>query len=106
MADNDKLLNSPAYLMFVEELDKHLAMAEEVVGRLDAGRHLTSAERTTLSTAFHTIRGGAGFFALTEIAQMAKHLEERLQTNPAKDDSAEIKALVQKLANLASSLPR
>jgi chemotaxis protein histidine kinase CheA len=112
--DAHKLLQSQAYKLFVEELDKHLAACEAVLTAQTARQApLTTEERRKLSTAFHTIRGGAGFFALTDIAQTAKALEERLQ-QPAlevspgvvEDDSVAVRALVQTIQKAASLLPR
>lgn len=104
--DTNKLLSSPAYLMFVEELDKHLSTAKAVLAALKPNTPLASADRTKLSTAFHTIRGGAGFFALVELASKAKDLEEMLQEAPGTDDTEDVRALVRDLDRVASCLPR
>jgi|GEM_PF-6080968 len=108
--------------MFVEELDKHLATATEILALLAPGAALTGAQRIKLSQAFHTIRGGAGFFELVDIGQIAKTLEELLHEpslNPSspkpggtgitgltENDSEHVRGLVQRLLQIASCLPR
>jgi len=104
--EKDKLLNSPAYRMFIEELDKHLKTASTVLSELAGNSALNTEQRTRLSTAFHTIRGGAGFFALSEIALCARTLEEKLGTAPVGNDTEEIRKLVHGLMEMALSLPR
>ena len=108
--------------MFVEELDKHLATATKILAALAPGAALTDPQRITLSQAFHTIRGSAGFFELVEVAQIAKSLEELLQepsrhqcsseladrgvTGLTENDSEHVRGLVQQLLQIASCLPR
>ena len=73
------LLKGKAYGIFVAELAKHLARAHEV---FDREQSPTSEQVYLAMTSFHTIKGGAGFFGLSEIARVAGHLESLLQ----KDD--------------------
>lgn len=98
--------DSPAYRLFVEELDRHLT---------DALRYLTSAGLTVsvdqarvLSASFHTIRGSAGFFGLTEIAGAAQRLEDHLMevSNGGALDARNAGEWIASFSELAKTLPR
>jgi len=67
---------SPAYRLFLEELDKHVLHA---LGHLGASALVVSADQARqLGASFHTIRGSAGFFGLDDIAHISQMLEEHL----------------------------
>ena len=70
MADNELLLGK-AYGIFHSEFHKHLQNADGMVSK----KSLEKEELKRLSAYFHTIRGGAGFFGLTTIAEVSKSLE-------------------------------
>lgn len=61
-----------AYALFVAELEKYLDLARGMIGK---SCQLSESELFRLSAAFHTIKGGSGFFGLTELAMLSGQLE-------------------------------
>ena len=99
-------LDSPAYRLFIEELERHLCAAEL---QLNPQSPLVSNDQARkLSASFHTIRGSAGFFGLASIAQTAQALEEHLGAvaEGADLDQSTTTANLSHLINLKNSLPR
>ena len=97
---------SPAYRLFLEELDRHLLHA---LGHVSSDSLcVTATQARELAANFHTIRGGAGFFGLSDIAQTAKSLEEHLfeVADGAALDSDRAGGWIVSLSNLAKNLPR
>lgn len=66
-----------AYALFISELEKHISHALEVFS-ID-GDQIPLSEWSELARAFHNVRGGAGFFGLSEIEKLATQLEARLK---------------------------
>jgi chemotaxis protein histidine kinase CheA len=98
-------LESPAYVLFIEEVDKHLHFAHT---EFASKTSITAEAAKKLGAAFHTIRGSAGFFGLAEIAELAKGLEERFfaLANGTNLDFEKSKESLEKLVALADKLPR
>ena len=71
--DSYSLITSAAYKLFIEELERHLCDAKSI---METSATLNDDQRKKLGAAFHTIRGGAGFFKLSEISLVAQDLEE------------------------------
>lgn len=93
-----------AYRVYLEETSKHLKEAALAFAREDA---LSPEDLYVLGARFHTIRGGAGFFGLSEIAAAARQLEELLG-QPGLDLRAErptVDRLFEELSDLVSRLP-
>lgn len=79
--------------MLVVELTAHRAA---VAAWLNAPEPDASLERIApLKTGFHRAKGGAGFFGLQELAQVASEAEELLAKPPA-----EIRASLERIAAL------
>ena len=93
-----------AYRLFVEELATHLTAAAASF----SDDHICSAtELRQLSSRFHTIKGGAGFFGLTDVQDLAGKLEDTLgvlspsclKTKP------ELCAIFEALKSISARLP-
>lgn len=98
--------DSPAYRLFVEELDKHLLHA---LSHVSSDQLMVTAQQAhDLGANFHTIRGGAGFFGLKDIAQTAQSLEEHLGdvANGGSLDSHQAGRWILHLSSIAKNLPR
>jgi chemotaxis protein histidine kinase CheA len=92
-------LKGKAYGIFVTELARHLSRAHEMFG---PGAVAPSRDEiAAAAVSFHTIRGGAGFFGLSEIASIAGNLEKLLQ-RPDFDMAREISGIRGSLENLAA----
>ena len=100
---NDLILGN-AYRMFVGEIAKHLAFSRELFwgSKTPGPDQLIEA-----SARFHTIRGGAGFFSLTDIASTAAKLENKLKSDnfnlAAEIDH--IRDLIQEIEGFAGQMP-
>lgn len=101
---DDKLIASGAYKLFFEELHKHLETASSV---LSGAPSSIDESRLILGAAFHTIRGSAGFFGLSQIAKISHELEDLLLTEESKAPVKikKVKSLVDELQTLVSQLP-
>lgn len=98
------LIGGKAYKLFQSELGKHLDSARSLV----KGNRLPSIDECYQAGAsFHTIRGGAGFFGLTELAQVAGNLESMLMSGNKEmlDNFSEVRQLVDRIEALAAKLP-
>ena len=95
---------SPAYRLFIEEVDKHIAFAREHA----LSGTVTPEIAKQLGASFHTIRGSAGFFSLEEIAALSKELEEHFFSVAAGTplNMALIRPNLDKLIDLTGQLPR
>jgi HPt (histidine-containing phosphotransfer) domain-containing protein len=98
------LITSTAYRIFVEELAKHLAKADQVLVSDGAPAN----DLRDASNCFHTIKGGAGFFGLSEIAKVAGELEKLLLTADfqAKGGFDRSRNLVAQLHELSKAMPK
>lgn len=69
----NSLISGNAYRLFVDELSRHVENARKTffMDQPPAQDDLIRAR-----TDFHTIRGGAGFFGLDEIAKCAAEIEK------------------------------
>lgn len=100
-----KLLAGAAYRMFVEELQKHLDASKGFF----ALSEWTPEQLKETSGRFHTIRGGAGFFKLTDLSALAGELEKGLLNGtPAEVASrrASLAELDRKLREVAQAIPQ
>ncbi len=70
----NKLISGKAFQVFRTELRKHLSSSELLI--LGSTEALDVASLKRLSASFHTIRGGSGFFGLSEVAHLSEQLEE------------------------------
>ena len=66
-----QLISGKAYQLFLDELTKHLASAENALDHTPS-----EDEAKELGRVFHTLRGGAGFLGFPEIAQAAADIEQ------------------------------
>lgn len=73
-----RVLHGKAYQLFIEEFSKHLEKYNQF---FRTGHKLTKQEISDAQIAFHTIKGGAGFFGLKLIASRAAAIEDLL-SNP------------------------
>lgn len=103
-AAGKNFFSGKAYRLFVEELAIHLTAAATSF----SNDHVCcSTELKQLSSRFHTIKGGAGFFGLTDVQDLAGKLEDTLgvlspcclKTRP------ELCATFEALKSISSKLP-
>ncbi|MBX7143623.1 MAG: Hpt domain-containing protein [Oligoflexia bacterium] len=103
-SDIDQAILGNAYKIFAVELARHLDGARQT---FFSNRAFTADDYIRVGAAFHTIKGGAGFFGLSDLAQVAAKLETMLMG--AKEtlilDVEEVRALVTKVEALAKELP-
>ena len=91
----------PALEIFLRELDSHVLFFERTVQQIAELQSQNSAgngylkELRNLSGRFHTIKGGAGFFQLTEIKDFASTLEKLFQNQSAFSSEDSIKEELQ-----------
>jgi chemotaxis protein histidine kinase CheA len=89
-----------AYVTYLSEVKRHLFEAKEAFAptKVLELRDLTEAKRK-----FHTIRGGAGFFGLEEIAKIAGEIEALLTNANRKTmkTRAKIVTLISSLEDLS-----
>lgn len=102
--DLDTKIKRNAYRIFVVELEKHLQLAR---GILAENYSPSPTEFIQVGASFHTIKGGAGFFGLSDIAKTAGSLEEMLLTSKDKSkiDIVQVRGLFQQVEELAKGLP-
>ncbi len=94
--------SSTAYKIFLEELIKHLANTKELLAHPEP---LNSDQIRIVGSAFHTIKGGAGFFGLNEIADQAGVIESYFLKATSSFSESEAKELVATFEVLAEQLP-
>lgn len=94
-------LSSNAYRIFVAELPQQLKRAEEV---LEANIGVNPQQAKSLAAAFHTIKGGAGFFGLEQVYRLAGDLE-KLLLNFTPQELAGAKALFASFKHHAAEIP-
>jgi chemotaxis protein histidine kinase CheA len=99
----DKLIRGNAYRIFVVELEKHLTIARGIL----SSDTPTPTEFVQVGASFHTIRGGAGFFGLNALAEVAGSLENLLiaTKDSSQVDLAMARDLMKTVENLAKDLP-
>lgn len=104
MAEFD-LLSSQAYRLFLGELADHLAHADVSCASNQA---LNQANLEDLSRRFHTIKGGAGFFGLKEIAAASAGLESLFKKplTAVIDAQAQIHSQLELLQQARANLPQ
>ena len=72
----------PAYDIFVKELSQHLTEMKQI-----SLERLSDSEcRASISRRFHTIKGGAGFLSLNEIADCSDDAEKSFKSDLALED--------------------
>ena len=71
----DSVMNG-AYKIFLEETRKHIAETRSSFGK---GSDIEKPELEDAKVRFHRIRGGAGFFGLTDVEEKASKLETMLK---------------------------
>lgn len=92
-----------AYQLYLVQMKAKLEHAEEV---FFAGEELSSTVIADAKIDFHTLKGGAGFFGLQEIADAAGKIEDLL-TSPALSPATakeEVRPLLRTLNFLAQPL--
>lgn len=96
--------HTKAYKIFISELETHLTEASEILAE---GEVLSEEQAESLQRRFHTVKGGAGFFGLTEIARVAGTLEDMLVDASASviTQLDTIKGLIHELEESALKIP-
>jgi chemotaxis protein histidine kinase CheA len=100
-----KMLAGTAYRMFCEELQRHLHASSAFFALSD----WTPEQLKEASGRFHTIRGGAGFFKLTELSRLAGELEKGLLHGSPSEvlaGRASLEELDRQLREVAQAIPR
>lgn len=72
-----QLLAGKAYALFVSELERHLSDAKK---RFSDQQKLQAKDYAQVRSDFHTIKGGAGFFGLNNVAKAASKIEDILHS--------------------------
>ena len=91
----------PAFELFIKELDAHVIFLQRTVQQIaelqsqNGSSNAYLKELTSLSHRFHTIKGGAGFFQLSEIKDFAGTLEKLFQSQGAFSSEDAIKEELQ-----------
>jgi len=88
-----------AYSVYLNESVQHL----QEIQTLLSSQKPSKEELTRAAVRFHTIRGGAGFFGLTTILQLARALEE-LAKQKEFESSEDLNHLKRALAQLQSEI--
>lgn len=100
-----KLLRGAAYRIFFEEVQRHVDGITTLCNRAD----LSSQEVAEAAGRFHTIKGGAGFFKLVELAGVAGALENGLkgvEAAHAREKLSELEPLLARLRAAVAALPK
>jgi len=79
-------ISPQAYRTFLEECSKHITRFDELL--LHASPQPENGELQVASRHFHTIKGGAGFFGLSDVANFAGALESMLEQTDFEIQSA------------------
>lgn len=99
-----KLLAGAAYRIFFDELKKHIEATREVF----EGEKWQEDSLQEAMCRFHTIRGGAGFFKLSKLAELAGKLEVAIQSSDSNTlflQAASLRELNLELQKEAASVP-
>jgi chemotaxis protein histidine kinase CheA len=99
-----KLLAGTAYKIFFDELQKHINATRAV---FDGESWNDDLLREAMGR-FHTIRGGAGFFKLSKLSELAGKLEVALQSGSVAElipRAAELRELNAALQSEAAIVP-
>ena len=94
-------LGTKAYGLFLEELPKQIADA----GRFFCADSVDPDQSKNLAGSFHTIKGGAGFFGLSAVYELASKLEVLL-IGELSQNLAEAKRLFEEFKQEAAKLPK
>jgi len=94
-------LASGAYLVFRSELASQI---ETIERELASGEPVSPEVGAKLGAIFHTVKGGGGFFGLTELVGVADRLE-RLFLEECRYGGEEVQALFRRLCEHAKTLP-
>lgn len=99
------LLQGRAYGIFVSEIGRHLRWAHNT---FDANHDLESESLQEARRRFHTIKGGAGFFGLDEIASTAERLQKFFSNASSEiiDDMEQARKWIVELEQFAAQLPK
>ena len=91
-----------AYKIYIAEVRRHLVEVKDVLETPETPDLVGASGR------FHTIRGGAGFFGLSDIASVAGKLEYALLEPTLRFEEAKesIMNLVSELETLAQKMPK
>jgi len=93
-------LGTKAYGLFFEELPKQIASGERVL----SAEAPASEDLKQMAGCFHTIKGGAGFFGLKTVYELASRLEELLVSETSQN-LVEAKKLFEEFQREAAKLP-
>ena len=94
--------SSKAYKIFLEELLKHLANAQAIFA---SDSEIDSEKIRIVGSAFHTIKGGAGFFGLSEVANLAGEIEGYFLKNNGDFSVEHAQRMISDFQLLADKLP-
>jgi HPt (histidine-containing phosphotransfer) domain-containing protein len=99
-----KLLAGSAYRIFFDELQKHITATRSSF----EGEGWTEDSMQEAMGRFHTIKGGAGFFKLTKLAELAGLLETAIQGDSLeelRERALELRELNYELQKVAAEIP-
>ncbi len=94
-------LTSKAYQVFLEEIGRYRKRVLTVLAVPDLGSKDLRIELTAL---FHTVKGGAGFFGLDDLADTSAELERMFALEPF-PEQANTFELLNRFADITGHMP-
>jgi chemotaxis protein histidine kinase CheA len=101
----DDLITQRAYVIFYDEVKKHIEHAEGALRAAVPGQSSADQVLDTLRINMHKVKGGSGFFGLTELARTAGEMEEILKLPLKKNTIAKLRQLLASLTLQAANMP-
>jgi chemotaxis protein histidine kinase CheA len=100
-----ELLNTRAYAIFVDELQKQIGIVKDSISGSKAPTEQSCREAQAI---FHNIKGGSGFFGLDKIYDCSAKLEKILAAAPGEllSEMKSIKKLIKNLEENSQKLPQ
>ena len=95
-------LSSKAYLVFLDEVARYRERICTVLSALELD---SSDLRRELSAVFHTIKGGAGFFGLDDLADTSAQLETML-AGPQTPSLSVVVPLLNHFVDISGNMPK
>lgn len=101
----EQRIKAKAYQVFFVELERHM---QEICSAVAPNKTPDSKDLRKVGATLHTIRGGAGFFGLDELAAAAGSIENLLlqDTKRACAELDHVRALIEQVVVLTGKLPK
>ena len=102
-SDFEQRIKANAYKLFFGELQNHISKAGQI---LAPERQPSDSELKQVGASFHTVRGGAGFFGLNEIAEISGRIEDLLLNAEAHLKVEAARGLLSQVTAMTGKLPK